>query len=157
MKTINIDGQSISISDESFEALKKSLLKKDRFIPGVWQKYYYVNSWGDKSFSTWSGGMEDTFCLGQGNVFATREEAEEHAEKLKAISDVVNYCYENDLVSGEGERRHYIYHEDGEYDFDYYSETVKYADMLPTLKSEEACEQVIKEKKDQLDIIFNTK
>lgn len=158
MKKITIDGQDIPISDESFEALKKSLLKKDRFVPEDEQTYYYVNSWGEKCSSAWSGGMEDTICLGQGNVFATREEAEEHAEKLKAISDVVNYCYENDLVTGEGDERYYIFYSQGKkYSFGVYQETDKFADILPTLKSSEACKQVINEKKEQLDIIFGVK
>lgn len=164
MKTIIIEGQSISISDESFEALKKSLLKKDsRFVPEVGQEYYYTNSWGDKSFSTWSGRIADTFCLGQGNVFATEEEAKKHAEKLKAISDVVNYCYENDLVvdcdwENESQDRYVVY-------FDHDMSAYLYGDtgqdndalILPYLVSEEACLQVIKEKKDQLDIIFGVK
>jgi hypothetical protein len=118
---------------------------------------------GTPLYSSWDGKTVDNYRLGLGNVFETKEEAEKHAEYLKAISKVTNYCYENDLVLTD------IDWEDADQKkyFIIYTSMAGFADdvtwvsykkmVLPYLKSKEACEKVIEEMEDELKIIFNVK
>jgi hypothetical protein len=170
MKKILIDNKEIEISDESFEAFKKQLLKKDkRFVPAKGQEYWCVMSDGMSQRLSWINDEYDLFRLGQGNVFKTEEGAEEHAEYLKAISDVTNYIYENDLQvepdwEDKDQRKYVIQHDhNGEPFFDNFrycpvgfrcDTTQQTLSVLPFLKSFSAVSHLAYDKHKELNIIF---
>ena len=97
MKTITLE-----VTDERYEELlKESTLpkKQSRYVPKIREEYWSSHSGGGEYSSFWgSNSKVDLFRLGQGNVFKTQAEAEKHNAKLYVISEVTNYCYENDLV-----------------------------------------------------------
>jgi hypothetical protein len=157
MKTIILEGNKVQVSDESFEALKKSLIKEERWVPEYEDDYFYVDNMGDKEHSTWQVFSSDYFRLGQNNVFKTEEEAEAHAKKLHAISKITNYCWENGLAKEwvAGEENWYIFWDSRTKDF-YISWNTKEKALfiLPYLKSKEACIEVIEKFEDELKLIF---
>jgi len=162
MKTITIDNKEIEISDESFKELKRQLIKEEnRFVPKDGQKYWYIIFGGYKCKAKWENKRSDIFKLGQGNVFETEAEAEEHEKYLQAISKITNYCYENNLEvknlnwNDEKQEKYYIFYAFAEKEYScLYDIMNKTATTLPSLKSEDACKQVIKNCKKELDIIF---
>lgn len=155
MKSIILEGKSVQISDESFEALKKSLIKEERWVPEIGDMYYFLNVNGTAVVIDCNNDKGDLFRLGQNNVFKTGEEAKAHSEKLHAISKITNYCWENGLakewVKGEENYSIYLVKGDFETDYDY---DYKNLLVLPYLKSEEACEEVIEKFEDELKLIF---
>jgi len=155
MKTIKLENQSIEISDESFEQLKKSFIKEARWVPEKKEEYWNVNNMGEIGTSTFVNDSFDYFRLGQNNVFKTEEEAEAHAKKLQAISKITNYCWENGLA------KKWVYKEENWYLYWNRSELwgglleyQKDSQVLPYLKSEEACGEVIEKFEDELKLIF---
>lgn len=162
MKKIIFDNKEIEISDESFEAFKQQFLPKDkRWVPEYGEKYWYVNNVGNEDWRYYKNDVIDNFRINTGNCFKTREEAEKHQDKLFAIAEVTAYMYENDLVlepdwSDKKQRKYYIYYYNEykkfSYEYHYYTQ---YCNILPYLKSSEACQQVIKEKEEALNKIFN--
>lgn len=155
MKSIILEGNTVQISDERFEALKKSLIKEERWVPEIGDMYYFLNVNGTAVVIDWNNDKGDFFRLGQNNVFKTEEEAKAHAKKLHAISKITNYCWENVLAKKwvERENNYYIYW--------YLNNLVVENDLirktlivLPYLKSEEACKEVIEKFEDELKLIF---
>ena len=158
MKTITLE-----VTDERYEELlKESTLpkKQSRYVPKVDEEYWYVSSGGKEDYCRWRNDEYDIFRLGQNNVFKTEAEAEKHSAKHQAISEVTNYCYENDLVlecdwENLTQEKWRIYYSFNDKKFGYWKYTLsKEVNFLPFLKSTEACNQVIKEKEEALKLIF---
>ena len=159
MKTITLE-----VTDERYEELLKEFTlpkKQSRYVPKEDEEYWFVDSVGGVMLSCWEeNNKDDYFRLGQGNVFRTQAEAQKHSAKLHAISEVTNYCYENDLVlecdwTSTNQAKWEISCRLGIVEFfpDCWSGR-KNSNMLPILKSEEFCLQVIKEKEEALKLIF---
>lgn len=155
MKTIKIDNRTIEISDKSYEAFKKQFLV-DRWVPKEGEEYFLVDEDVCVVIDNWVGDKENFFRLGQNNVFRTREEAQNHAKKLQAISDITNWCWENGLAKEHsGEEKNFFIFWDGE-EWDWMDdEECKTLLVLPYLKSIKACEQVIEKFGKELKLIFN--
>ena len=157
MKTITLE-----VTDERYEELLKesTLPTINRFVPEIGKEYWYCDDVGEEDYDKWENDDMDLFRLGQNNVFRTRAEAQKHSAKLHAISEVTNYCYENDLVcedywtADESPRGYEIFYNKTTKDFDDCPSSHLYLTIIPHLKSSEACNQVIKEKEEALKLIF---
>jgi hypothetical protein len=165
MQKITLNNITIEVTDEQVEEIVEKYKNKDkRWKPEVNKGYFYVDDFRYISNAIFVNDKHDRYHLGQGNMFKTQAEAEKHVEKLEAISDVVNYCYENDFVVD------YVLNEDKKFFIQYSIEGNEdkcfvtnfcygWIDVavLPYLKSEEAALQVIKEKEKELKLIFDVK
>jgi len=105
MKTITIDDKKIEISDESYEAFKKQFVTKDKAIlwkPDEGERFWFVASSVKIRDTTWFNDISDKGFLEMGNVFKTKEEAEEALKtgwiaKRKAEVEILRFIAENDL------------------------------------------------------------
>jgi len=166
--TIHIDNEfkgESGVSDDQLAKIEEILKPKSkRFVPKMDEEYYTIDEFGFARNFKWECCEKDEYALGQNNVFQSKEEAEQHAEYLQAISDVTNYCYDNDLVLEDVDwdslvkLKYLISYSNSGKIFRYSGHrTLEFKCSLPYLKSDDACQQVIDEQKDNLEIVFGVK
>jgi len=157
--------KEIEILEESLKVLKKKM-SSSRWVPGEEEQYWYIKDTGVLSRDLYYSLNKDNFRLNTNNVFETEEEAQKEQKIRQALADVTQYCYENDLVlvdidwSDEAPGKYTIYYDNDEDEKKFQSEVHEWCielNQLPYLKSEEACEQAIKNCEADLKIIFNVK
>lgn len=89
MKTkVTIDG--VELTREQVEAALAKLNEPDtpkfgRWKPEEGEKYYFVDACGDVMSERWDGDSIDHSRLALGNVYRTREEAQNAADRQRAI------------------------------------------------------------------------
>lgn len=168
MKTITIDDKKIEISDESYEAFKKQFVTKDKAI--LWEpekaKDYYIVSQGGSisSFRWYSENDFDIHNQKMGNIFKTKEEAEEALKtgwiaKRKAEVEILRFIAENGLEYSwiKGKRNYllvycHLTNAFIAYSWEYYQHSI-----LPYFKSESDAQKVIDAMTPQLKILFGVK
>ena len=82
---------------EKIEAVENADTKEDKrklFDPELGDTYYFVNDRGRTIRTTYSNGIEDSFRIDIGNFFLTEEEAKFEAERLKVITRMKKYSFE---------------------------------------------------------------
>ena len=119
MKTITIDDKKIEISDESYEAFKKQFVTKDKAIlwkPEIGQPYHYISSAGCVAFSHWDNLYNESYYYDIGNIFKTKEEAQEALDtgwvaKRKAEVKILRFIAENDLEGSNEDDRYVMFYD----------------------------------------------
>jgi len=173
MKTIKLtteSGEELEISEESLKLVRsmdawENHKKDSRFVPEEEGEYWYLDERNHRPyFSNWYNNDSDNYRLNTNNVFKTEEEAEKEQKRRQALADVTQYCYENDLVlvdidwEADSQYQYEAVYNHGKKRFEVISAAYRQAlNQLPYLKSEEACEQAIKNCEADLKIIFNVK
>lgn len=166
MKKITIDGKTIEISDESYEAFKKQFVVEEEW-PKSGDMYRYIDSSGDSAYSTCVNDDIDRFNKSIGNCYRTRGEAEEALKTgwvvyLQALERVKKYIKDNGLEfepdwSDNDEAKYGIYYN---YQPDElrisHSYEAKHSN-LPRLRSAEDAKQVMKACKDDYLILLGVK
>jgi len=146
------------ISKNIFYEFRKKFSKGEkRWVPSRFDEYFYVDNDNTIEVEDWIGCNKDLFRLNQGNVFRNSKEAINHRKKLNTIAVVVNYCWDKGLAKEWeiGQNNYYIYLDGEDKELDYsINYTCKSLMILPYLISRDACEQLMKEKKKELKIIF---
>ena len=119
MKTITIDDKKIEISDESYEAFKKQFVTKDKAIlwkPNVGEGHYYLTIEGLAYNTTGWNTIHDRYCYELGNIFKTKEEAQEALDtgwvaKRKAEVKLLRFIAENDLEGSNEDDRYVMFYD----------------------------------------------
>ena len=167
MKTITIDDKKIEISDESYEAFKKQFVTKDKAIlwkPEEGEEYWCVGDGAKTYIFEWEAdNLHDSVRFELGNIFKTKEEAEEALKtgwiaKRKAEVEILRFIAENDLEWEweTGEFNYSLYYNSRVGEFGCLSlENDRYT--TPCFKSEADAQKVIDAMTPQLKILFGVK
>lgn len=167
MKTIIIDDKKIEISDESYEALEKQFVTRDKAIlwkPEIGQTYYYVDEEENIDYSHWNNCYSENLYYDIGNIFRTEEEAEEALEtgwraKRKAEVEILRFIAENGLEYSwiKGKRNYLLVycHLTNAFIADSW-ESYQHS-ILPYFKSEADAQKVIDAMTPQLKILFGVR
>ena len=160
--------QNLQIKDlttDQVADLRKQLKELDKpkgyWKPGMNEKYWYVTSGGMVDYMEFP--IDETEFVGeQGNVFKTREEAEEHLKYLQALGRVRMYILDNHYFEpdwgDEDQEKYWIEYNHFNNSLDMEDDcSLKHINILPFLPSSKAASDVIDNCKDDLKIIFNVK
>lgn len=154
---LKINGKAIELSEETKEQIKKACGQvKMRLNEG--DKYWVLDSDGnifEKKYMRIVG--YDDGVWNSGNGFFTKEEAQKELAKRQAIQRVKDYIIENGMYWEPDWNSHNL-----KYNFYYYVDKVaidnwieyKIYSPIGYLKSEEDAEKVLKDNKEDLEIIF---
>lgn len=149
---LEIEGKKYVAYPEQSETENKSLRPKQG------EEIFYIRcnskSVGQHSYDT-DGSMPSWYELG--DVFKTEQEAERELAYRQALQRVKEWIYEHDAKDNDEEALPYItiVWNATEERFHYLRSDYKSFSPFGYLKSEKACEQLIREKSDDLKIIFN--
>ena len=170
MKTITIDDKKMEISDESYEAFKKQFVTKDKAIlwkPNVGEGYYYLAIEGLAYNTTGWNTIHDRYCYELGNIFKTKEEAQEALEtgwvaKRKAEVKLLRFIAENDLEfepdwDSDNENKCYVLYSHDNRGFQVTGSCRHQHSILPYFKSREDAQKVIDAMTPELKILFGVK
>ena len=170
MKTITIDDKKIEISDESYEAFKKQFMTEDKAIlwkPNVGEGYYYLAIEGLAYNTTWWNNIHDRYCYEMGNVFKTKEEAQEALDtgwvaKREAEVKLLRFIAENDLEFGpdwddDDEDKCCVRYSHDSRSFQIGESCTQQYSILPHFKSREDAQKVIDAMTPELKILFGVK
>ena len=102
MKKIIIDNKEIEISEESFKALKDSLIVDEnrRFKPKYDELYWYIDSNGEVDWCSWDDDEIDTFRYANHNIYKTEEEAD-RALEIRNILNKYSYDFTREELEDE--------------------------------------------------------
>lgn len=167
MKTITIDDKKIEISDESYEAFKKQFVTKDKAIlwkPEIGQPYHYISSAGCVAFSHWDNLYNESYYYDIGNIFKTKEEAQEALDtgwvaKRKAEVKILRFIAENDLEWDweAGESNYSLYYDSRAGEFGCVTLSNDRHSILPSFKSGLHAQKVTDAMTPELKILFGVK
>jgi hypothetical protein len=167
MKTITIDDKKIEISDESYEALKKQFVTKDKAIlwkPEIGQTYWFADIDGDGKELEWTGDLYDEFRFSMGGIYRTEEEEDEAFKtgwiaKRKAEVEILRFIAENDLewewVTYES--NYSIFYDSGAREFTFFSLANDRHSTPFHFRSKQDALKVIDAMTPQLKILFGVK
>ena len=157
---ILVNGKQIKISEETAKELEKQFSpKKGLWKPEKGEEYYYITEYGDVLSAIWREAQYEKEFLAIGNCFRTREQAEQEVAKRKAIQSVKIYIAENFPFEpdweNEPQEKWTVYYRFDRKRFDTEcNETAKGYSPFGYLKSDEDCEQLIKDMEAELKIIW---
>jgi len=156
-----LKNKEIELTDKEVEEIVAKYTKKDkRWKPERGDTYWTVMNLGFIKHYSWGIGDDRSFefLRKTANYFQTKEEAQAHLDRINAIATVTDYIYENDLQWKEGYRYvPYLYTDIGdigEIRVDWFVEGICFQQVIPFLKTREACEQLIKHLPEDLKLIF---
>ena len=161
MKTIKItiDGKTIDAQINEEDLATK---KKKNWEPKSDEEYWRYSCYYNKVVKVNNYDQEETDDdILFDNCFRTKEEAEKNFKHRKALKRIKDYIIENDMEfepDWENEKQYkfhidYNYHK-SEYDTDWCN-VFRYLLVIPYLSCEEHARKVIKDCKDDLDILFD--
>ena len=158
-----INNKEVELSPESWKAMEEQFGNKS-FYPEMGEESYLIIRRGDESAVVTEDYINeyktDFDC---GLAFKTRPEAEAKLAEMKAIAKVRKFIFEEGLEFEPDyrdfeQRKYNIYYEFGAECFEALGrESSPEYSPFGYLKSEEDCEKVIENCKDELDVIFKVK
>ena len=159
-----INNKEVELSPESWKKMEEQFKKKS-FYPEIGDTFYAIDSTDEKQLvqkaSNYSNMWKMNFDCGL--AFKTRQEAEAKLAEMQAITKVRKFIFEEGLEFEPDyrdfeQRKYNIYYYFEEERFDsLYNNTCPEYSPFGYLKSEEDCEKVIENCKDELDVIFKVK
>lgn len=161
-----IEGKEIALSEDTIKEIKSKLIKS-RWGYNEGDTIYLLNKGGaierNKAISnfTLERHTVNYFFMMQGNIFRTREEAEQERDRRSALQRIRKYIYENDLEFtpdwNTPSKKYYIYYnyDNNEFYVDWW--TTNDVNSLFYFKSSKHTNQVINNCKDDLKVVFNIK
>ncbi len=158
MAKITLNGVEVTLTQEQIDQILKENEKKSGY-PENDTEFWYLTSYGEAIYYHWEGEESEHYMFDTGNYYETKAEAEKALEKLQALARIRKYIRENDLGVvpdwSDRNRAAYIYysHSDSEFLWEVYW-YLSQETNIGYLKSSEACEQVIKDCKDDLLTYF---
>ena len=151
------------LTEEQTNKLKECLpeLFPSKYKPKHGEEYCYVSNSGRVFYKKWSN--EDTIgndIFSIGNVFSTKEEAEEEIKYRKALTTIKHYILDNfgewkPDWEDEGQSKYFIYYDHTDKRFDY-NGSYFFQEIMPSflyLQSDGQCEQLIKDCETELKIV----
>ena len=134
-----LKNKEIELTDKEVEEIVAKYTKKDKRWKPQGGNYWFVDSIGVLHNDTWSGSAS-------------------HLDRLNAIATVTDYIYENEMLWTEGKQlvKYYLVYDKrrDELFTDWVGNHTHLMIEIPYLKSEEACEQLIKVLPEELKLIF---
>ena len=158
-----INNKEVELSPESWKAMEEQFKKKS-FYPGQEESFFLISfeeAVVEILNENYDNGYKTDFDCGL--AFKTRPEAEAKLAEMKAITKVRKFIFEEGLEFEPDyrdfeQRKYNIYYYFEEERFDsLYNNTCPEYSPFGYLKSEEDCEKVIENCKDELDVIFKVK
>ena len=162
-----INNKEVELSPESWKSIKEQFNKKS-FYPEIGDTFYAIDSTDEKQLvqkaSNYSNMWKMNFDCGL--AYKTRPEAEAKLAEMQAITKVRKFIFEEGLSFEQKEDDYEmrvenwdIYYdlEDSELKSNRNKYYIKSYSPFGHLKSEEDCEKVIENCKDELKIIFKVK
>ena len=158
-----INNKEVELSPESWKNMEEQFKKKS-FYPEQEEDFFLISF---EEFvveilnENYDGGYKTDFDCGL--AFKTRPEAEAKLAEMQAIAKVRKFIFEEGLEFEPDyrdfeQRKYNIYYYFEEERFDsLYNNTCPEYSPFGYLKSEEDCEKVIENCKDELDVIFKVK
>ena len=153
----------LTISDETYDLIKDQIEElegeKKRWKPKEGETYWYIDCEGDIIEDKWYDGSVESFRFGQRNCFKTEKEVKKDLKWLNALAKVSDYIEENHYFvpdwNGNENKFFFTYnYKDKEFSCDYYHYCSSVLSQLPLVTSLTAGEDVIKNCKADLEIIF---
>ena len=160
-----INNKEVELSPESWKSIKEQFNKKS-FYPEIGDTFYAIDSTDEKQLvqkaSNYSNMWKMNFDCGL--AYKTRPEAEAKLAEMQAITKVRKFIFEEGLEfepywGNYRQEKWDIYYDIREKKFksNWLSSFSQSPSIFGHLKSEEACEKVIENCKDELKIIFKVK
>ena len=159
-----INNKEVELSPESWKKMEEQFKKKS-FYPEIGDTFYAIDSTDEKQLvqkaSNYSNMWKMNFDCGL--AFKTRPEAEAKLAEMQAIAKVRKFIFEEGLEFEPDyrdfeQRKYNIYYDfEEERFFSLYNDASPEYSPFGHLKSEEDCEKVIENCKDELDVIFKVK
>ena len=158
-----INNKEVELSPESWKKMEEQFKKKS-FYPEEEENFFFISLEECKVRiikKPYDTGYESDFDCGL--AFKTRPEAEAKLAEMQAITKVRKFIFEEGLEFEPDyrdfeQRKYNIYYYFEEERFDsLYNNTCPEYSPFGYLKSEEDCEKVIENCKDELDVIFKVK
>ena len=158
-----INNKEVELSPESWKAMEEQFKKKS-FYPEKGDIVFVISTGRVKTVIDeimYSSIYKSDFDCGL--AFKTRPEAEAKLAEMQAITKVRKFIFEEGLSFKPDyrdfeQRKYNIYYYFEEERFDsLYNDTCPEYSPFGYLKSEEDCEKVIENCKDELDVIFKVK
>ena len=155
-QNVVIDTENLSAEDRKSlsEALSK---KKGLWKPKIGGFYYFIGGYSSWSKNRWDDDNTDKLRYKEGNVYETPELAQKELDKRIAIQAVKEYIAENDLGCEEGKKRYSLIWNVDEFMCGDLSSESFYYSPFGYLKSSEACDELIRNQRDNLSVIFEIK
>ena len=158
-----INNKEVELSPESWKKMEEQFKKKS-FYPEDEEKFFRI-SFREYAVKIYENFYSDIFKadFDCGLAFKTRPEAEAKLAEMQAITKVRKFIFEEGLEFEPDyrdfeQRKYNIYYYFEEERFDsLYNNTCPEYSPFGYLKSEEDCEKVIENCKDELDVIFKVK
>ena len=163
MNKLIIGGKEIELSDESWKNMEEQFGNKS-FYPGQEERFFLISFEEAEALvliENYDNGYKPDFDCGL--AFKTRTEAEAKLAEMKAITKVRKFIFEEGLEFEPDyrdfeQRKYNIYYSfEEERFFSLYNDACPEYSPFGYLKSEEDCEKVIENCKDELDVIFKVK
>ena len=158
-----INNKEVELSPESWKAMEEQFKKKS-FYPEMGEEIYLIIRRGDESAVVIEDYINEyKVDFDSGLAFKTRPEAEAKLAEMKAITKVRKFIFEEGLEYEPDyrdfeQRKYNIYYSfEEERFFSLYNDACPEYSPFGYLKSEEDCEKVIENCKDELDVIFKVK
>ena len=158
-----INNKEVELSPESWKAMEEQFKKKS-FYPETGESIFYINFSGrGAEILETRYNMDCKDIFDSGLAFKTRPEAESKLAEMQAITKVRKFIFEEGLEFEPDyrdfeQRKYNIYYSfEEERFFSLYNDACPEYSPFGYLKSEEDCEKVIENCKDELDVIFKVK
>jgi len=154
----------IELTEEQIKQIKQIKGEEvKRWKPKREELYYTFFTDGKIEDHQWFDDEYDKIKALFNNVFKTKQEAEDHLEYLKALKDVTDYIYDNDMAVDEKDMNDpdickcYLAYYMGSIFYIRNWHTGKITTIIPPIKTPQQAEQLIKDKEKQLKVIFKVK
>lgn len=129
------------------------LNKEDKVEIKKGTKYWIVTDYGEKTDYKCQNSKIDNYRLNIGNFYLNESDCDKEVERLQALARVRKYIRENELSGGD----YFLYYNVNENKLTWYYAVHTYNAELENIKSQEACEQIIRENESDLKIIYRVK
>ena len=157
---IKINELKIPLSEETAKELQERFSKPEGlFKPAMGELFFYRNADGDNYNEFWENNDAEENRLAIGNVFRTKEEAEQKDKRDRAIQTVKTYIAEHfDIFTPNWEnanqKKYIIYWDSSSARYTPTSHWVKFYSPFGYLATRENTEQLIKDCDKELKLIL---
>lgn len=97
MQTYTLKNRDIEISEEELTELNRQKESKKSGVPEMEQRYWYVDSAGEKDINSWRNNTFDLHHLYTNNLFLTEEKCDEYLKYVNALKAITKFKIENSL------------------------------------------------------------
>lgn len=156
-----LKNKNIEITPEELADLNRQAGEKKGIWPEEGTKYWYIDSFGDKTSSLWGSTPCDKFRFLSGNFFFTEEAVDKRLEYLEALHSIRQFVLEEGLElkpdwSNGDQEKWFIWKECSGNLIVCYTDRIYHGPPdLPYFKSKKDAEKVTDAKRKELEIIFS--